>query len=66
MRSNIIDLEVHLHFATAKAIKVSDDGDEDNHVWIPKSFVEYDEDADFGTDITISLRENIAKEKGLI
>jgi len=66
MRSNIIDLRVHLHWVTAKAIKVSDDGEDDNAVWVPKQFVEYDEDAEPGDVTIITLRESIAKEKGLI
>lgn len=66
MRSNIIDLHVHLHWATLKAIKVSDDGEDDNAVWVPKQFVDYDEDAEHGDTTIITLPESIAKEKGLI
>ena len=66
MKSPVIDIEVTLIWSTDRAIKVSDDGDGDNFVWIPKQYVIYDEDALVGDVITISLRENIAQEKGLI
>lgn len=69
-RSNIIDLTVHLHHETylndpeRGALLVSDDGEDDSAVWVPKRLVEYEQVK--GAIYTISLPEYIAQEKGLI
>ena len=65
-RSNLVDISVQLHHATLKAILVSDDGDRDNGVWLPKSQVEYDEDSQVGSIIEVTLPEKLAIEKGLV
>lgn len=62
----IIDLEVHFHWYTPEAIKVSTDGEDNNAVWLPKSIVEYDEETEVGTVIKISLPERTAIDKGLV
>lgn len=36
-RSNLVDLEVYVHFETEKAYLVSDTGDRDDAKWIAKS-----------------------------
>ena len=36
-KSDLIDIEMQQHAATDKAILVSDDGEEDNAVWLPLS-----------------------------
>lgn len=66
MRSNVVDVTVRFHWETEKAIKVSDDGEEESAVWIPKQYVEYDESVEPDDTTVITLRESIAKEKGLI
>ncbi len=64
MRSNLIDLTVHRHAQTAKAVRVSDDGEDSKAVWLPLSQIEIgDED---GNHIEITLPEWLAKDKGLI
>ena len=59
------ELTVHLHHETEKAILISDDGDDDNAVWIAKSQVEISERLKYNA-IEIVLPEWLAKEKGLI
>lgn len=56
--SNLIDIAVDLKRETEKAYLVSDGAQE---VWLPKSQVEYDEDAK-----TMAMPEWLAKDKGLI
>lgn len=65
-KSDIIDLTVHLHHSTEKAILVSDDGDKKKAVWVPKSQIEIDEDQSKGSMITFACPEWLAKDKGLI
>lgn len=64
MRSDLIDLRVFLHHETERAVLVSDSGDREDAVWLPKSAVEVDEEK--GDVIVITLRESLAQEKGLI
>lgn len=58
-RSDLIEVAVQLHHETAKAWLVSDDGDRDNAVWIPKSQAEL-------ADGVLTLPDWLAKDKGLI
>lgn len=62
-KSDIIDVSVMLHHETEKAWLVSDDGEKDNGVWIPKSQAELEKD---GNIYVLSLPEWLAKDKGLI
>jgi len=64
-RSDLVDLSVHLHFATVKAWLVSDTGDSADAVWIPHSQGELEQDPD-GRSYTLTCPEWLAKEKGLI
>ena len=43
-KSDLIEVAVQLHHETDKAWLVSDDGDNDNAVWIPKSQAEIEPD----------------------
>ena len=64
-----IDLTVHVHRKTQKAYLVSDDGKEASAVWIPISqIIEADTEGDavVGAEITITIPEWLAYEKGLI
>ena len=45
MKSDLIDVTVQMHAETEKAVLVSDDGDKDKAVWIPKSQCEIEFDA---------------------
>lgn len=61
-RSDVIDINVHLHHETDKAVLVSDTGDKDDAVWLPKSQIEIEPDA--ATHV-VSLPEWLAIEKEL-
>lgn len=66
MRSNIIDLDVHVHHRTEKAVLVSTSGDRDEAVWFPLSAVEIEPHQNMRRVFVISLPEPLAIEKGLI
>lgn len=40
-RSDLVDVTMTLHIETANAIRVSDDGDKEKGVWLPKSQIEF-------------------------
>ena len=63
--NDTVDIEVTLHAETALAILVSDDGDEDNAVWLPKSQIEYSPRIQ-GDIINLTIPEWLATDKGLI
>lgn len=62
--SDIVDLTVEMHAETDRAILVSDDGDKNNAVWLPKSQIEIDERK--GKTLEIQVPEWLAADKGLI
>ncbi|OAB57524.1 hypothetical protein AY599_23650 [Leptolyngbya valderiana BDU 20041] len=64
-RSDLIDIAMCEHWRTAKAIKVSDDGDPDKAVWLPLSLVEVEPDGPGGM-VTVTLPERLAIDKGLV
>ncbi len=64
MRSNLIDLEVYVHFETEKAYLVSDDGERDNAIWFPKSQCELEYVKK--PYATLTCEEWLAQEKELI
>ena len=64
MKSDIIDIEIHIHHATDRAVLVSDDGDKDRAVWLPLSQMEIDVNP--GGTGTITLPEWMARERELI
>lgn len=64
MKSDVIDVAVHLHARTEKAILVSDSGDKAKAVWLPLSQIEIEEKGGGVGEIT--LPEWLALEKGLI
>ena len=63
-KSGIIDLTMHLHVETKAAIFVSDDGDREHAVWLPKSQVEF-EKVGVAT-VCVTLPEWLAIEKELV
>ena len=65
-RSDLTDIEVHMHHRTAKAVLVSTDGDSDNAVWIPLSACEIDPHERLSNVYVLTCRENLAVEKGLV
>lgn len=59
MKSDLIDCAVCLHAETEKAWLISDTGERNDAVWIPKSQAEL-------ADGVLTLPEWLAKEKDLI
>lgn len=62
--SNLVDISVTLHAETDKAWRVSDDGENDNAVWIPKSQAELEHKK--GVLYELTLPEWLAIDKGLV
>ena len=58
-KASIVDVSVQIHAETAKAWLVSDDGDKNRAVWVPKSQAEL-------ADGVLTLPEWLAKEKKFI
>lgn len=65
MSSGFVDLEMCLHAETDLAIYVSDDGDNDNAVWLPRSQVEFTHDGN-EFDVVVTMPVRLAIEKGLV
>lgn len=62
--SDLTDLTLQLHVETAKAILVSDDGDPDNAVWLPKSQIEFEKKK--GNLVEVTMPQWLAEEKELV
>jgi hypothetical protein len=59
-----IDIEGTYHCGTEKAILFSEDGDEENARWLPKSKIEYDEPhPKRGEKITVTIPIWLAKRE---
>lgn len=65
MRSDLLDLTVFLHHETGAAVLVSDDGEEKNAVWLPRSQIEIEQTRE-GRTIIVTVPEWLAMDKGLI
>ena len=65
MKSNLIDIEVHVHHKTEKAVFISDTGDKADAEWVPLSQIEIEEDPK-NSIATVTMPEWLAKEKGFI
>jgi hypothetical protein len=63
VNQKIIDISLHYHGESEKAIKVSENGDVEKAFWLPKSQIEYEEKN--GT-AEVTLPVWLAKEKGII
>ena len=63
--NDLVRVWVIQHQETDKAIMVSDDGDDGNAVWIPKSQVQQMEEVS-GDIIEIEIPEWLAEREGLI
>ena len=64
MASDEYELDLFLHHETEKAIKVSDSGDEEDAVWLPRSQVQIMYQRD--DLITVVMSEKLAQEKELV
>ncbi len=66
MKYDLVDIEMVLHHETEKAVLVSDTGERDEAVWLPKSAVEIEPHPKARGVVTITLPERLATDKGLI
>lgn len=64
MRSDLVDLTLHKHYQTDRAIFVSEVGDERDAVWIPLAHIEVNPRK--GNIVEVTMPEWLAKEKGLV
>lgn len=64
-RNKLVDLELHMHAETEKAILVSENGDEKKGVWLAKSQIEYNDNTTSGY-VEVTLPHWLANERGLI
>lgn len=66
-KSGLVDIDVHLHHQTEKAVLISDDGDRKRAVWVPKEHCELEHKRGSGPNIHVAtMPEWQALEKGLI
>jgi hypothetical protein len=65
MRSDILDIDVHVVARTEKAVRVHQ-GDEDSAVWVPLSQVEIEPHQSMQRVYVLSLPQWLAEEKGLV
>lgn len=63
MRSDVIDIDVHVHVKTERAVLISETGDRDAAEWVPLSQVEVEMTS--GSTARVTLPEWLAIEKGL-
>lgn len=63
-RSDLTELDLQLHQETDKAILVSDDGNRENAVWLPRSQIEIERGPRGG--ISVTLPEWLAIDKELV
>lgn len=64
MKSDIVDLKMRKHAETEAAVLVSDDGEESNAIWLPKSQIEIEQEKD--GFYLVTLPAWLAVEKGLV
>ncbi|MBN7763731.1 hypothetical protein JYP52_21565 [Nitratireductor aquibiodomus] len=64
MRSNLEDIDVCMHHQTHSAVLVSDDGNEANAVWIPKSMCELEHKG--GRSWVLTAEQGYLEDKGLV
>lgn len=71
MRSDLCDITLAQHHETDRAYLVSEDGEHENAIWLPKSLVERDPDSVAKVkpglwSYTYTMPERLAHQKGLI
>lgn len=64
-KSDLVDVSAVRMAETASAILVSETGERENAVWLPKSQVEVENDG-HANFVTVTMPEWLAKAKGLI
>ena len=63
MKSDLVDLDMKMHYQTDKAVHVSLDGNEAKAVWLPRSQIELE--AKPKGIVRVTLPEWLAIKKGL-
>lgn len=63
-RSDLVDLELHLHHETESAILVSTDGNRKKAVWLPKSLTEVERNPN-SVIVTVTVPQWKAEQEGL-
>lgn len=66
MKSDLVDLELHVHHQTDKAVLVSADGNRAAAVWLPLSAIEISMRHASSNFADVTMTERLAYEKGLI
>lgn len=64
-KSDLVDIAMLRHAETDKAILVSETGERETAVWLPKSQIEIASDG-HKNFVTITMPEQLAMDKGLI
>ena len=62
----LVTIEVALHYSTPKAYLVSDDGNNDHAVWIPKSQCELEQTEMASVIYKLTAEEQLLVDKGLV
>lgn len=65
-KNELIDLTLYLHHETDRAYLVSDTGEEDAAVWVPKSQCEFNARKPGSAVCEFTMAEWLAQAKGLI
>jgi hypothetical protein len=65
MKSDLVDIACCMHALTDKAILVSDDGEKEHAVWLPRSQIEVENDG-HENFVTVTMPTWLAQDKGLI
>lgn len=63
MKSDVIDIDLHVHVKTINAVLVSETGDRDAAEWLPLSQIEIEMTSP--STATVTLPEWLATERGL-
>lgn len=68
MRSDLVDINAVRHAETKQAVKISDDGDNEHAVWLPKAHCEIEpfKGRDGKPYVKVTIPEWLALDKGLI
>jgi hypothetical protein len=61
-----MEITLEIHHETERAYLVSETGNEDDAVWIPKSQIEISDPVEVGEAVEITMPEWLAKERGFI
>jgi len=66
MKARLVDLELMVHHATEKAVLVSDNGNRDEAVWLPRSVIELEREPVAGQAQIVTMPERLAIDRELV